>query len=247
MSRCDEVRERLWPLDRPRGVREGEEEARAHLEECSGCRAFFEHDASISRALRAHDLETRPPDEFRARVVEAIEREAMRTPVRRLARAPWLRTIPWVAAAAVAGVMFGMSRAAPPGNTYAQDFLSRAVEADAVLTPDDAAVSAFFMRELGVPVPPVTVTSAPMSRAMICLIDGARAALVEYEMEGYTLAHYRVPRPDGDISPARPGMSEENGVCVYRWSDERFQHALVSDMPEERLLDVARTEFAAAP
>jgi hypothetical protein len=237
----------LWPLDRPRGVREGEEEARAHLKECPGCRVFFEHDASISRALRAHDLETRPPEEFRARVVEAIAGEAVRPPVRRLAGASWLRTIPWVAAAAVAGVMFGLSRAAPPaGDMYAQDFLSRAVEADAVLTPDDAAVSAFFMRELGVPVAPVTVTSAPMSRAMICLIDGARAALVEYEMEGYTLAHYRVPRQQGDIATAKPGMSEENGVCVYRWSDEMFQNALVSDMPEERLLDVVRTEFGAA-
>jgi anti-sigma factor RsiW len=245
MSSCDEVREMLWPLDRPRGVLEGEEEARVHLDSCSACRAFFERDASITRALRAHDLEARPPEEFRARVAEAIESE--RPLVRRLPPARWLRNVPWIAAAAVAGMLFGISRAGPPpGDMYAQDFLSRAIDANAVLTPDDDVVSAFFMRELGVPVAPVTVASAPMIRATICLIDGARAALVEYEMDGHTLAHYRVPRADGDIAPERPGMSEENGVCVYRWTDERFQHALVSDMPEERLFDVARTGFRAA-
>lgn len=115
-----------------------------------------------------------------------------------------------------------------------------------MLAPDVQAVSSFFMRELGVPIAPVSLASAPVSRAMICLIDGKRAALVEYEVEGFTLAHYRVPRVSGSRTRASAsGMSEENGVCVYRWVDERFQHALVSDMPEDRFLAVARDGFDA--
>ena len=250
MSSCEEARAVLWPLDRPREVREGERAARAHLDECSACRAFFERDASISRALRAHDLETRPPDALRERVLAAVRRETPRRPSFGSRRRGGWRTIPWVAAAAVAGLTFGLSRSGTTSpNMYAQDFLSRAVEADAVVGPDAQAVSSFFMRELGVPIAPVSLASAPMSRAMICLIDGERAALVEYEVDGYTLAHYRVPRVDGRVArAAAPTMSEENGVCVYRWTDERFQHALVSDMPEARLLAVARSAFdATAP
>jgi anti-sigma factor RsiW len=140
--------------------------------------------------------------------------------------------------------MFGLSRpSSDMEGAYAQDFLSRAVEADAVEGPDVQAVSAFFMRELGVPVAPIVLASSPMSRAMICLIDGERAAMVEYEMDGYTLAHYRVPLQDGRMPGRSPAVTDENGVCVYRWSDGRFEHALVSDMPEDRLLAIAEANF----
>jgi hypothetical protein len=131
---------------------------------------------------------------------------------------------------------------------YAQDFLSRAVEADVVEQPDERAVSAFFMRELGVSVTPVSLPDSPVNRAMICLIDGKRAAMVEYAMEGYTLAHYRVPQPEGRIpGGGAPSIAGENGVCVYRWADARFEHALVSDMPEDRLIAVARANFTTSP
>ncbi|MFV1988210.1 MAG: hypothetical protein ACC682_13075 [Gemmatimonadota bacterium] len=251
MSNCDEFRERLWPLDRPRGVVDGEAEARAHLDECAACQAFFERDAMVSRALASRGVAAPTPLSVRDRVVETLDRERTRravlpTPGRERGLAMVTRGGLWVAAAAVAGLMFGLSRPSfDVEGAYAQDFLSRAVEADAVEQPDVQAVTAFFMRELGVPVTPVVLASNPISRAMICLIDGDRAAMVEYEMDGYTLAHYTVPRENGRMPSRSPGVTDENGVCVYRWSDDRFEHALVSDMPEDRLVAIAEAHFNA--
>lgn len=202
----------------------------------------------VSRALKAHDLETSAPDGMRTRVAASLATEDRPATPRRSGVGRVMRSLPWVAAAAVAGLMFGLSwPSASEEGTYAQDFLSRAVEADAVDHPDVQAVTAFFMRELGVPVPPVVLATSPMSRAMICLIDGERAAMVEYETDGYTLAHYRVPLKDGRMpSGGSPSVVEEDGVCVVRWADERFEHALVSDMPEDRLISLAETDFAAS-
>lgn len=249
MDKCDEIRELLWPMDRPREVVEGEEEALAHLEDCGECRAFFERDALISEVLRVEGVSARAPVDVRERVFDALARERalVPQPYRAGRRGIAVRALPWAATAvaAVGGLALGLSRSGPGVDVaYAQDFLSRAVEADAVEMPDIQAVSALFMSELGVPVTPVVLREAPMSRAMICLIDGRRAAMVEYEMNGYTLAHYRVPLDEGRSSrPKTPGLSEEGGVCVYRWSDGRFQHALVSDMPGDRLQAIAEASF----
>ena len=151
------------------------------------------------------------------------------------------------AAAILIGLVAGLAWSGSSGEgsgVYAQYFLSRAVEEDALETGDVRALTAFFRREMGVPVEPVQLASTPPSRAMICLIDGRRAAMVEYEIEGYTLAHYQIPL-EGRRPRASAGlrMSEENGVCVYRWSDGRFEHALVSDMPAARLRQIAETGF----
>jgi len=251
MDRCNEIRELLWPLDRPREVVAGEAEAREHLEGCEQCSAFFERDAMISDVLRARGVATTAPREVRERVFDALARErtfGSHVPGRAARRRGIaVRTLPWAASvvAAVGGLAIGLSRPVPNADkAYAQDFLSRAVEADAVEMPDAQAVSAFFMRELGVSITPVVLGEAPMSEAMVCLIDGQRAAMMEYEIDGYTLAHYQVPLTEGrDAGLRTSGLAEEDGVCVYRWSDGGFQHALVSDMPGERLQSIAESRF----
>ena len=252
MDRCDRIREILWPLDRPREVVEGEAEARAHLEECDDCRAFFERDAMISEVLRARGVAESAPPDVRERVFDALAQERMwggsRPGRRTRSRRFVVHALPWAASvvAAVGGLALGLSR--PPPRTdgaFAQDFLSRAVQADAMAMPEAQDVSAFFRRELGVPITPIVLKDASMSQAMICLIDGQRAAMVEYEIDGYTLAHYQVPlAAGGEVDPGAQGLTDEDGVCVYRWSDGRFQHALVSDMPGDRLQAIAEARFA---
>jgi len=252
MDRCNEIRELLWPLDRPREVVIGEAEAREHLEECERCSAFFERDAMISDVLRTRGVAATAPLDVRERVFDALARE--RTSGRhapgRTARGRGIaaRVLPWAASvvAAAGGLAIGLSRPAPDADeAYAQDFLSRAVQEDAVEMPDAQGVSAFFRRELGVSITPVVLDEAPISQAMVCLIDGQRAAMIEYEIDGYTLAHYQVPVTEGrDAAPNTQGLADEDGVCVYRWSDGRFQHALVSDMPGDRLQAIAETRFA---
>ncbi|MDX1395367.1 MAG: hypothetical protein R3195_13345 [Gemmatimonadota bacterium] len=254
MTSCDETRRTLWPLDRPREAAEDEAEAREHLDACPACRAFFARDAAVSRAIAARGIPVAAPEALRLRLRELLASSpapGAATAARRRPRATRqaVRALPWVAAAVFAGLAVGLARTdSNLEGMYAQDFVARTVETPAVQQPDVQAVSAYFMRELGVSVAPVVLDASPLRRATICVIDGKRAALVEYEIDGYAVAHYRVPMTGaGPRRPRAPGATDENGVCVYRWSDTRFEHALVSTMPEDRLVALAEASFHAAP
>lgn len=258
MIGCDEARELLWPMDRPREYVDGEGEARRHLERCPGCQAFFRRDAAITRALQRSGIQVSAPQDLRERVFDALARErALRPPPRATSSAPaWLSGwLPMGAAATVALLIgIGLSGTRADGGStggdgaeeaYVQDFLSRAVEADVVEFPEPEAVTAFFMRELGVLVEPIALEAGRMSRAMICLIQGERAAMVEYELGERTIAHYLLPTHHWEAAGAPDVRSaSEAGVQVVSWSDERFDHALVSDLSEEDLTALARSQFA---
>lgn len=247
MPTCEVVRELLWPLDRLRPLVEGEEGARAHLARCAACQAFFRRDRAIGEALRRRGPAVPTPADVRERALEALVRERPAVRRARHRRLRPSRSAGWAAAAAVlASVAVGIfgPRAGGREALFAEDFLSRAVEADVVERPDRAAISAFFMRELGVQVAPVTLDEAELNRAMICLIKGKRAAMVEYEFAGRIVAHYRVPAGQTvGATPTEVRTASEAGVQVVRWSDDRFEHALVSELPAVELENLARRRF----
>lgn len=241
---CDEARRLLWPLDRPRANVEGEGEARAHLETCEACRIFFRRDALITRAIRTRGLPVPAPAELRARVIDALAVQPVVGRWRRIGWAPWL-----AAAASIAAISLAVFRSPAPSvdAAYAQDFMSRAAETRVVDGPDPGAVAAFFMAEFGTDMPAVMPERSEITRAMVCLVDGRRAAMVEYALSGHTLAHYRIPiEPRGPATSNRATLAEEDGLCVFRWNDGRFEQALVSDMPPEELQALAQLHFAVA-
>jgi anti-sigma factor RsiW len=254
-------------MDRPRETVDGEAAAREHLEGCPDCQAFFRTDAAISGAIRRHGVPARAPQALRERVFDALAREraviGSGQPGRK-ARSwhPATRFLPLGTAAALAlGLGIGMfgQRAGSPDPGYVQDFLGRAAEEVVLEFPDAGAVTAFFARELGVRVQPVALQSGRMNRAMICVIDGERAAMVEYEIDGWTVAHYLTPIAEGtdaahgdfyrgdvdrvDAGPAEVQAASEAGIQVVSWSDDRFDHALVSDLSEMDLTELARSRF----
>ena len=250
MFACDEVRELLWPMDRPREYVEGEDEARLHLDRCPACQAFFRRDAAITKALQRGGIQVHAPQALRERVFDALARERALGPGPRAAPSSpaWLSRLVPVGAAAALVLVVGIGLLGTRGDggeeAYVQDFLSRAVEADVVEFPEPQAVTAFFMRELGVHVQPVAIEEGRMSRAMICLIKGERAAMVEYEIAGRTIAHYLLPvGGEGVMRASDVQFASEAGVQVVSWSDGRFEHALVSDLSESDLTDLARSRF----
>lgn len=246
MTDCERTRELLWPLDRPRKVDPGVEEARAHLEECVDCRAFFERDAALGRRLRGTRLGTDAPAGLRARAIAAIEAEpafaARSALVRRAAR--WT-----VAAAALLVAAVGLSRlglgVASAEASYIADYQSHMDEIVPDGGPDLAQTYEFFMSEFGVPVTPVTFDAGTANRAMICLIDGRRVATVEYELDGHKIAHYRVPVSESALGLGELRSATKDDLCIIRWADGEFEHALVSDMEEVRLRQVAVERFSA--
>jgi anti-sigma factor RsiW len=263
MSSCEQTRRILWPLDRPRGFVGGEEDARVHLRECAGCQAFFAADTKLTGVLGRYGGGAKAPPALRARVLAAIVREErqaagdatanqMATPDAgrtRRAESPGRGTIGLIAATvllAAIPVTFLVARdgSEPAEDLFVQDYLRRAVEENVLESPDAAAVSHFFMSELGVAVTPAQVKNAEMTRAMVCLLRDRRAAMVEYRVGDHTVAHYMLPRDDRSVGLTALLTESQRGVQVAAWSDDEFEHVLVSDLPESELAQLAGNEFA---
>jgi len=246
MSRCDEVQELLWPLDGPREVVEGEADARLHLQSCPTCQAFFKRDTALGIALQV-DVETPASDRLRARVTALLDDEVLATARERRRPGFARRLTPWLAAAAalvVAGV--GLLRPDPDdlNKAYVEAYRTTHVHMAALDAPTADQVYEFFMTELGSPVMPTVISSGTMSRARVCAILGQSSAVVDYELQGHKVAHYRLPA--GSWSRLDEVRSEtEDGVCVVRWSDDEYDHAIVADIPEDQLVDIAQQQFAA--
>lgn len=253
---CEQVREALWPLERPRMHTEGEADARAHVASCATCQAFFRRDARLSRRLEGAGLRVPCPDHLREGVAAAVDRAASTPDLgtrrggpagggSRLRRAR--PAIPWmIAAATIVLASLGLLQPGPRDleAAFVQDYRTRAAGQTAIESPDIDRIAAFFLQEVGFEAEPVMIASGSFTRAEVCYIDGQRAARVEYEIDGHAVAHYRVPVSAGPTT-ARAHTSTTEGVCVVRWSDGEFDHALVADMPESDLAVLARREFGA--
>lgn len=252
---CEEVQEALWPLDRPRPHTAERASALEHLSECAECQGFFDRDKRVDRLLERVGLAGTAPGALRESVFDALARERALRGTAAQVPGPRRHATPSAVRAAVAAIVLigaiGGIRAiggpanAPGESEYVKDFMSRAVEEDVVERPDPQAVSRFFMRELGMGITPVVFEEARLSRAMICLIRGERAAMVEYIVNGTTVAHYRIPVAEG-TPEAKMSLASESGVQMARWTDGEFEHALVSELSVESLGAIARNQFAIA-
>jgi anti-sigma factor RsiW len=248
-----------------------------HLGHCAECREFFARDAALVRAVSTYGAGARAPESLRKQVREAIAREArleaagrgagsrQEPPdageVLRLTRlASRLRREGAAVAAAVVVLLTAgaIVRTSSPGDireAYAQDYLNRAVQDHAIHSPDPAAVSRFFLREMGVGVRPVTLGEGYVTRAMVCLLADRQAAMVEYAFGEHTIAHYRVPTRDAQVGESVFRASSERGISTFRassergistvsWRDSVFEHALVGDLPPQTLTALARRAFS---
>lgn len=260
--RCEEAQETLWPLEGPQEETPELVRAREHLRACSRCRLFFERDRVIGELLRRVRGDEGAPDPLRERVYEALVRDELQSAEtagrvagsdRRWRRFGWSVALPLAAAAAlILGLALGSGPdPRPPHVTrtahFANDYLRLAVQQEVVdRRVDSAGVSAFFERELGLALVPVSVPGATITRAMVSFLGGRRGALVEYDVAGARLAHYRIPLA-GEAAE-RSGsleLSEEMGLPVARWIDGRYEHALVGELSRSALEALAREQFAA--
>lgn len=248
--RCNEARAALWPPERPRLADPIVTEAREHVTDCPECRAYFEQDR---RLLAAYDRirRTRAPRRVRERVFDALARaragDLGRAELRRHVRL----AAPFIAAAAlllVVGttwlVRSGAPRAEAPGQEmFVEDYLRRAVGADHIETSDPAEVSRFLMRELGLPLAPITTAGLEVQRVEICLLEGRRGAMIVYKRDGQVISHYLVPRPRGTVRPPAPGRDLGDGIgapSVITWASPNLEQALVGEVPAEALMTLAR-------
>jgi hypothetical protein len=266
---CERVREVLWPLDRPRSHVPEEEAARAHLTRCAGCRTFFLRDAEIARILRriGQRAEVAAAPGLRlsvARALDATHRsgigdraEPALINMPRVDRRVRLRGRRAELAAAVAASLLllgGQALASrfgggPDTGRFAADFVRTAAVGYDPPGLDVQRIGGFYQKELGRQIVAVALFQAPVTRATVCDLQGELGSMVEYDLGGTRLVHYRIPRDPDGTAPLRPevAVASKRGVQVAHWADEQFEHALVSKVAGEYLVWLAENRFNRPP
>ncbi len=242
---CREARETLWPADALRVSDDAVERALEHARVCAACGHFLDQDRRVAALVRDAVPRLRAPRELRERLYTVLARErAGRSPTRRGA---WRRPLILAASIALAFSLasigyWQMSRFGSSGSAataFAEDYLRRVVEQDELRGGDRQAIASFFARELGVSVSPPEVPEFILRRATICLMNGHRGGVVEYESRGRHFSYYLIP-----LSPAEarardledtPTLAEERGLSVATWRDGSHQHALVGNLSAQEL------------
>jgi len=268
---CERVREVLWPLDRPRSHVPEEEAARDHLPSCDRCRAFFLHNAEISRMLRrlGEGMEIRPNPGLRLSVARALA-ETRQVNVSRDSAAVLLE-IPAegrrpsfrgrraeLAAAAIAVLLLGGGQllasrfdTGPDTARFSADFVRTAAVDFDQPGLDVRQIGGFYERELGRNIVPVALHEAPVTRATVCDLSGDLGSMIEYDLGGTRLVHYRIPldasRADSPEAGAPVSVNSQRGVQVAHWADGAFEHALVSRAPGDYLAWLAESRFSRPP
>jgi anti-sigma factor RsiW len=247
---CSEARHALWPPEGPRLAEADVLEVRQHVQGCPACESYFAQDRSLLEAYERAKQE-RAPQILRERVFDALARERSRdfglTPPRHVSRR-WFVAV----AASVAGLLAGGSlvslRNVPDalndGGLFAEDYLRRAVAQERIVSSDVDEVSRFLTRELGRSIMPLQLAGLDLTSAEICLIEGRRGAMIQYVEDGRKISHYLIPqegtpRRDPDASTT---FNADNigGPALITWATPEIEQALVGEVPEARLMELAR-------
>jgi hypothetical protein len=268
---CERVREVLWPLDRPRSHVPEEEAARDHLTLCSHCRSFFLRDAEIARLLRGlgTEVSVRPSLNLRLSVARSLAKSGLAEPAG--LPGPVVVEIPVskrrstfggkraeFAAAAVAVLLMGGGQilasrygAGPDTARFSTDFVRTAAVDFDHPGLDVRQIGAFYERELGRHVEPVALYQATVTRATVCDLRGELGSMIEYDLDGTRLVHYRIPLDsslsDSPVAGASVSVDSKSGVQVAHWADADFEHALVSRVPGDYLAWLAENRFSRPP
>ena len=244
---CGEARRVLWPEEGPRRVTGDVVRAQAHVAACAACRAFFDDMRMLADRMGNAAPRPEAPRGVRDRLFKAVAgaRIAARAP--RVRRRRWL----WVAGAAlVAAVGFGvraqvLRHPAPEGAmaVFAEEHL-RAMDGEGIATSDSLAAARWLAARLPMAIEVPLFPAATLKGGRLCLVGAERGAVLEYDVNGRTLSYFVVPwrgppRPRVAGIPALH-FSSRAGYRVVAWQDAGLTHALVADLPEARLADLAR-------
>lgn len=259
---CERALELLWAAraSETSTVSEGAEgtpelaEARKHLAACPPCRAFMRRDSMLAARLRDLRLcgASPCPDVVRDVLARKLGDEELFRPGEGLVTergAKKRRWPPWaegVLAAAAATILIAggltLSQRLDTGlsdEAFIVDFRRTALPEIARQNVLPSEVVAFYRTQFhgdG----PALMLDAPVTKVAVCNLEGRMGAYVEYEMDGDRLVFYQVPRGgkgvDGDLRTAREG-----NLNVARWSDAKYDYALISrNMPGDDLERLVR-------
>ncbi|MDX2120116.1 MAG: hypothetical protein SF070_03520 [Gemmatimonadota bacterium] len=240
---CGQVRRLLWPDASPRGATPEVVDAQAHLAGCPDCRAFLaEMVASAGLLHRAAPRGSAPP-----RVRERLFRATARARVGALAppRGGSRRALAGAAAALVlaAGLWRTATRISrnDPVAAFAEDHL-RAAAGPGVRTTEAPMAVAWLRERLPFAIQVPEFPDGRVEGARLYLLAGRHGGVVQYRLGGHDLSYYVVPTdaalPAG--APFELRSAVQAGYRVVAWREGAMVHALVADLPEVTLRELAR-------
>lgn len=244
---CGRARRILWPDAGPRADTPEVEAAQLHLAGCEPCRAFVREMREFAGAVERHAPRPAAPAEARERLFAAIARARTMLPGPALRRRSVARGITAVlAAAALSGVGWAVVRGVrapvedPSLVAVAQDH-ARGLQHDAIVSGDAGAVARWLDDRVPFAVRVPDLPGAVLEGARLCLVQGERGAVVRFRLEGRPVSYYVMPaRGPARRDEAALEEEVEAGYTVVAWRLGGLRHALVGNLPRDRLAALAR-------
>lgn len=233
-----------------------------HLDQCPNCRAAVENIRGLEAKLHTVWREEAAPDELWTRIRTELDGTALTAPredqKRRVGSWVWL-----TAAAAMMVLMFSVmqlgsfwpSAAALQARLLSvpvddlQTFVVSQRDLD-VADTQPASLRQWFQTKVAFspPVLPDRVEKAKLAGGRLCHFLNRRVASFMYQTDGRYVSVYVMPRegltlPAGeavDLHRAQATVHEVQGYTHLIWSQTDLLYSFVSDLPQERILPMAK-------
>jgi|GEM_PF-4989491 len=242
-DRCLRTRQLLLSSDSPGGGTAERLSAERHRADCRDCRDFLRDVEVTARAIAGAATRPAMPSRMRSRVFATLAEHRRR---RVLAMRALTATLVLAAASLVAVALYrGDSQTLVAA--LAEDHF-RLEHSDAIETSDPVRLASWARQHTSVaPEIPVIEGHLPQG-ARLCLVKGRRGLVLRYRIGDHIVSYYLMPSPSGDeVDPNR--AIHELGHAGYHaasWRRAGVLHALVSDLPRERLMGLANACAVAA-
>ncbi len=232
---CAQARRVLWPGQGPRPASPDVLAAQEHVAGCAPCSAFFVEQATLGAAVRESDRRS-APDALRRRVLAMV----------RGGRQPALRKVALGVAATVLIAAGAVAIWWPDRGVSERTILSlftaehqRLVAGGGISSGDPAEVTRWFAGRVDFALRIPEFAGGALLGGRLCMADGHRGAIVEYEFEGQMVSYFVLPLAVRG-APAELRHAAQAGYRVVWWMQDGLLHGVVGGLPAERLEQLAK-------
>lgn len=245
---CGRARRALWPDGGPRSATPEVLDAQEHFAACTECQRFVRDMLALKEIVHEGAMREQAPREARGRLFTAIARaRAGAQPSSRSRMRLYSRAAMAVVLVAVAGGLAAdrLLRDADddPLSAIAADH-ALALRATHIVSADPDELTRWLVGQVQFAMHVPLLPGARLRGARLCVMDGRRGAVVEYEVNGVAVSYFVMPTGSGQAQaagPARFAGTTRAGYRVVSWSEPGLLHAMVGNLSEGQLATLAKS------
>lgn len=249
---CGKARRLLWS-DEPVRVADREWlEARAHAGHCRACRNFLTEMQEFTTLIRRIAPRPVTPPSVRNRVLAAVAHERMPRPSDEgLLRRARLLIASAVAVAGLVAIVLWPAYQRWSDDTWRTAMTAiiedhaRGLHHESLTTSDHGTARQWLTSRVAFSVQVPEVNGLVLEKAEICRLDGRRACLLRYRVDGQVVSYYSYELMADHLENESHAsvifhQHQRAGYRVVAWGEAGVLRALVADLPADRLLALAR-------